>query len=82
LREAKRSNANMTNSLSNARAARDDGQALKSVPLGIRLIIAAIFVAGVLLVFLPSYADVSRSKQVNVKHLCYTDAAEPMNSCK
>jgi hypothetical protein len=72
----------MTADLDNVRAASNDGQALKTVPLKIRLIIAAIFAAGVLMVLLPSYADVSRSHQENVKHLCHADAADHKDTCK
>jgi hypothetical protein len=43
----------MTANFDNARAAGDGGEELKSVPLKIRLTIAAIFVVGVLMVSLP-----------------------------
>lgn len=51
--ESKRSSSIMTANFDTAGAAGDGGEALKSVPLKIRLTIAAIFAVGVLMVSLP-----------------------------
>jgi len=72
----------MTDDLNQASVIVDDKERLQPVPLEIRLIIAAIFAVGVLMVFLASLTDVNRSNQEYVQQLCHPDSGKHLDACK
>jgi hypothetical protein len=80
----------MTGDLDNVRGIIGDRQyklaegaeSLRPVPLKVRLVIVVIFIAGFLLVYLPSFADMNRSNKEYVQQLCHADSAKSLEACK
>jgi hypothetical protein len=60
----------------------EDAASLPSVPLKIRLILAGIFIAGLLMVYLLSLADRNRSNREYVQQSCRADSARYLDACK
>jgi hypothetical protein len=87
---AARRTKSMTDDLEKGRGIIDDRQhkladvavSLRPVPLRIRLIIAVIFIVGLLLVYLPSFADMNRSNGEYVQQWCHTDSVKYLDACK